>query len=305
MSRHVIKVSSLAAFCMGLSVLSAPITASAEDEVPCPHPDGITFAIEPYEPINTLEPVFRAIGEQLSERLHCPVHVMITVSYSAEIEAMRSGHTDLGLFGPLGYVMAHKMAGVDAIAVLSTPTGQAGLYTASIVTRPSTGIHDLAGLRGRSFAYSDPASTSGHLLPAAALRNAGLDPDHDLAVRYAGTHTAAFEAIRNGQVDAAELNSETIADARAVGEYDPKDYVVLWQSEPIPQGPIAVAAGLSPAFRQKLLTALMSVDVSKIRLNDNGKDTVAASRLTPQTDAAYDGIRNLTPIIGVDTHRGP
>lgn len=304
MSRHVMKTSFTALLCTLVALGACAGRADAADAPPCPA-GGLTFAIEPYEPIATLEPVFRSIGQQLGQVLHCPVNVMITVSYSAEIEAMRSGHAELGLFGPLGYVMAHKMAGVDALAVLSTTGGKAGLYTASIVARAGSGIHDLAGLRGHSFAYSDPASTSGHLLPAAALRQAGIDPDHDMTVRYAGTHTAAFEAIRNGQVDGAELNSETVADAQAVGEYNPADYVVLWRSAPIPQGPIAVAPGVSPALRQALLAALMAVDVSKIRENDGKDGHEAASRLLPQTDAAYDGIRDLTPVIGVETHGAP
>ncbi|MFT8775743.1 MAG: phosphate/phosphite/phosphonate ABC transporter substrate-binding protein [Gluconacetobacter liquefaciens] len=286
--------------CLAWARPSRADTPPADSDVPCPHADGITLVIEPYEPINTLEPVFNAIAQDLSGRLHCPVHMMITVSYSAEIEAMRSGHAELGLFGPLGYVIAHKLAGAEAVAVLSTRLGGAGLYTASIVTRPATGIHDLAGLRGHSFAFSDPGSTSGHLLPAAALKNAGIDPKQDLAARFAGTHTASFEAIRNGQVDAAELNSETIADAQAAGEYNAADYTVLWRSSPIPQGPIAVAPGLPPAFRRKLVDALMAVDVSHIRANDVGTGTEPTTRLTPQTDAAYDGIRSLTPVIGLD-----
>ena len=41
----------------------------------------------------------------------------------------------------------------------------------------SSGVKTLADVKGRSFAYADPASTSGHLFPAFGLSKNGIDPD--------------------------------------------------------------------------------------------------------------------------------
>ena len=120
---------------------------------------------------------------------------------------MRSGKLDIGEFGPLGYVLAHQVAKAEAVAAYSNKEGKPDTYWASIVTYPSSGITTVAGIRGHSFAFSDPASTSGHLFPAYGLRKAGLDPDKDIKAIYAGSHTAAFEALYNKKVDAGELNS--------------------------------------------------------------------------------------------------
>jgi phosphonate transport system substrate-binding protein len=109
------------------------------------------------------------------------------------------------------------------VATFSDEQGNPATYYASIVTTPDSGISDLSEIAGHSFAYSDPASTSGHLYPAFALKSSGIDPDGGVQAIYAGSHTAAFEALRNRKVDAGELNSDRIATATATGEYSPDD----------------------------------------------------------------------------------
>ena len=137
-------------------------------------------------------------------------------------------------------MFAQKLAKAELVATFSDADGNPATYYASIVTWPGSGLSDISQLGGHSFAFSDPASTSGHLYPAYALRANGIDPDTGVQAIYAGSHTAAFEALRNHKVDAGELNSDRIATATAAGTYKPENFVTLWQSAPIPQDPITV-----------------------------------------------------------------
>ncbi len=139
----------------------------------------------------------------------------ISTNYNAEIEAMRNGKLEIAEFGPLGYVLAHEVAKAEAVATFADAKGKPDSYWASIVTYPQSGIKTVAEIRGHSFAFSDPASTSGHLFPAYGLRKAGLDPEKDLKAIYAGSHTASFEALYNRKVEAGELNSEQLESANA------------------------------------------------------------------------------------------
>ena len=123
---------------------------------------------------------------------------------------MRNGKLEIGEFGPLGYVLAHEVAKAEAVATFGGNDGKASTYWASLVTYPTSGIKTVADIRGHSFAFSDPASTSGHLFPAYGLRKSGLDPDKDIKAIYAGSHAASFEALYNHKVEAGELNSEQL-----------------------------------------------------------------------------------------------
>ena len=109
----------------------------------------------------------------IGDKLGCEVKVFVTTNYNAEIEAMRNGKLEIGEFGPLGYVLAHQVAKAQAVAAFGNKDGKPDTYWASLVTYPGSGIKTVADIRGHSFAFSDPASTSGHLFPAYGLRKAG------------------------------------------------------------------------------------------------------------------------------------
>jgi phosphonate transport system substrate-binding protein len=204
------------------------------------------------------------LSDALGKALGCTVRLNITTNYTAEIEAMRNGKLDMAEFGPLAYVFAQKLANAELVATFSDANGEPATYTASITTWPGSGITDIGQVGGHSFAYSDPASTSGHLYPAFGLKSHGIDPDNEVRAVYAGSHTSSFEALRNHKVDAGELNSDQIAAATAAGEYSPDEFVTLWQSEPIPQDPITLRSTLPPDAKEKIKAALLAFDFTTL-----------------------------------------
>jgi phosphonate transport system substrate-binding protein len=245
-------------------------------------------------------PLYHKIADLISAKLGCPVDLEIGTSYTATIEAMRAGKLDAAEFGPLSYVLAHQVADAEAVATYANAAGQPDTYTASIVTWPGSGITTLKGVAGHTFAYSDPASTSGHLFPAYALKNAGIDPDHGVRAIYAGSHTASYEALLNHKVEAGEMNSPEILSAEHAGIYNSKDFVVLWTSAPIPQDPIAIRGDLPPAFKAKLTAVLANLDLSSIPADEIKITGLSGKGYIPTTDSAYDGIRSLVTVLHLD-----
>ena len=280
------------------AVCTAPASAADAD---CPNGGTVRMGVEPFDAVARLTPIFGKIGDILGKKIGCKVEVFITTNYSAEIEAMRNGRLELGEFGPLGYVLAHKVAGAEAVASYADPKGdQPSTYTAGIVTWPKSGITTLKAVAGKSFGYSDPASTSGHLEPAYALKQAGIDPDNGVRALYAGSHAASFETIRNHKVLAGELNSQQIKSATIAGEYKPADFVELWRSKPIPIDPISVRGNLPEPFKSKLIAALQHLDLSSLSPDEIKIIGSDSPHLVPQTDSAYDGIRDLVKVLGID-----
>lgn len=286
-----------AASATGLPAAGSAAPAASGD---CPEGGVVRFGVEPYEAAAKLIPVYGHIGDLIGAKLGCKVRVLITTNYTAEIEAMRNGRLEVGEFGPLGYVLAHQVAGAEAVATFAGKDGKPAAYTAGIVTWPGSGITDINGVAGHSFAYSDPASTSGHLYPAYGLRRIGIDPDKGVKPFFAGSHTASFEAIRNHKVQAGELNSQQIESARIAGIYKPADWVELWRSDPIPIDPIAIAPNLAPEFKARLAQVLQTLDLSQLPPDDLKVVGSAGARLVPQTDAAYNGIRDLVHVLNID-----
>lgn len=284
-----------------LAIATPPKPAMADD---CPNGGIVRFGVEPYDTAARLVPIYEKIGKMIGDKISCKVEVFVATGYNAEIEAMRNGKLELAEFGPLGYVLAHQVAKAEAVAAFGSTAGKPVTYWASIVTYPSSGIKTTKEIRGHSFAFSDAASTSGHLFPAYGLRKAGLDPDRDIRAIYAGSHTASFEAIYNHKVDAGELNSEQLESATQRGHYKDGDLVFLWKSDPIPTDPFAVRGDLPAALKAKLTDALQHLDLMSLDPADR-KILVGAgiTQLVAQTDHAYDLIRDLVKTLNIDLEK--
>ena len=283
------------------ALTTSPQPAVADD---CPNGGTVRFGIEPYDTAARLAPIYEKVGKLISDKIGCKVEIYVATGYNAEIEAMRNGKLEIGEFGPLGYVLAHQVAKAEAVAAFGGADGKPVTYWASVVTYPTSGIKTIADLRGHSFAFSDAASTSGHLFPAYGLRKGGLDPDKDVKAIYAGSHTASFEAIYNHKVDAGELNSEQLESATQRGHYKDGDLVFLWKSDPIPTDPVAIRGDLPGPFKKKLADALQHLDLTSLDPADR-KIMVGAgiTQLVPQPDQAYDGIRDLVKTLNIDLQK--
>jgi phosphonate transport system substrate-binding protein len=286
-----------AAVIIALALANHPALAASD----CPDNGTVRFGVEPYDTAARLVPIYEKVGKLIGEKLGCKVEVYVATSYNAEIEAMRNGKLDIGEFGPLGYVLAHQVAKAEAVAAFGTADGKPNSYWASLVTYPGSGIKTVADIKGHSFAFSDPASTSGHLFPAYGLRRAGVDPEKDIKPVFAGSHTASFEALYNHKVEAGELNSEQLESAKQRGHYKDGDLVFLWKSDPIPTDPFCVRGDLPAEFKKKVAEVLQSLDLTSLDAADR-KIMVGAgiTRLVPQTDDAYDGIRDLVKTLNVN-----
>jgi phosphonate transport system substrate-binding protein len=283
-----------------LLVASSAAAAAAAD---CPNNGTVRFGVEPYDTAPKLVPIYEHIGTLIGNKLGCNVQVFVTTNYNAEIEAMRSGKLEAGEFGPLGYVLAHQVAGAEAVASFADADGKPDTYWASLVTWPGSGINTVADIRGHSFAFSDPASTSGHLFPAYGLRKAGLDPDKDIRAIYAGIHTSSFEALYNHKVEAGELNSEQLESAKQRGHYRDGDLIFLWKSGPIPIDPITVRGDLPANFKQRLVEVLQNIDLSGLPEADRKIMGVHGMRTVVQNDASFNDIRELVKTLNIDLEK--
>jgi phosphonate transport system substrate-binding protein len=295
----------LAVFAASLLLAATPLATTYAQSNTTACPDGtLRFGVEPYEDAAVLAPAYQPLADALGKSLGCKVELNITTNYTSEIEAMRNDKLDIAEFGPLAYVFAQKLANAELVATFSDSSGQPATYFASIVTWPGSGVTDISQLGGHSFAYSDPASTSGHLYPAFGLASVGIDPDTGVQAVYAGSHTASFEAVRNHKVDAGELNSDRIATATDAGEYSPEQFVTLWQSAPIPQDPITVRGNLPAPVKQKIRDALLAFDFSTlpddVQKMFNSDVAMAGTHLVTVNDSVFDEIRSLVSTLNVD-----
>jgi phosphonate transport system substrate-binding protein len=164
----------------------------------------------------------------LEHKLGRPVNLVIPTSYNATVEALGNGSLDFAYLGGLTYVKAHARYGVVPLVQRSSDLQ----FRAYFITTSNSGIHSLSDLKGRTFAFGDINSTSGHLMPYMEMRQAGIDPDSKMKYRYTGSHPATAKAVESGAVDAGALD-ETVYDSMvAEGKLDPAKVRVFYTSKP-------------------------------------------------------------------------
>ena len=303
MKQH--KPTALAATAAALIALSlagcAPAGASEEGATGAASetcPDGkIRFGILPYEDPERLEPAYRVLAEALSEKLDCEVEVLITEDYAAEVLAMENDQLEIAEFGPLGFVFANERAGAKALVSFGDAEGNPTTYTGGIWVPKDSEIKTLEDLTGHTLALGSPGSTSGDALPMSALKEAGIDGK--VTADYAGGHPEALLALVNGTVDAAQINSQTLATAIDAGTFDESKFRQVWKSEEIPNDPITVRSNLPQEFQDAVREALLDLDATDVERVSAFLGVDPAGPLIPVTDETYRPLFDLAETMGL------
>ena len=221
----------------------------------------------------------------------------VATSYAAVIEAMGAGKVDIGWLATLSYVLAREKYGVDILLIVIR--FDSPFYRGQILVGADSGINKLADLKGKTFAFVDPASTSGHLYPKSLLLSKGFDPKAFFSRSvFVGSHNAVVLSVLNGEVD----GGATYDDARAaVAKSFPeifKKLKVIAYTENIPNDVVAVRKGLDPALKQSIKEGLkyltQTPDGSKVL-----KEVYGISGLA-DLDAFFDPVRKAGKLLGLD-----
>ncbi|MBV8073836.1 MAG: phosphate/phosphite/phosphonate ABC transporter substrate-binding protein [Candidatus Eremiobacteraeota bacterium] len=195
------------------------------------------------------------LRDYLSAKIGRPVELVIPTNYNATVEALGNGSLDFAYLGGLTYLKARQAYGVLPLVQRASDRQFHSLF----ITQPGSGIEKLADLRGKRFAFGDVASTSGHLMPDYALRNAGLDPDKDLAVRYTGNHPATAKAVESGTVDAGALDESVLKALLDSGQIDKTKVRVFFTTPPFVDYVWVARKDVSSADQTALANAFLAL----------------------------------------------
>lgn len=258
-------------------------------------PTELRVGLIPSEDAQAMIRASQQVMEQLAARTGMKVKPFVANDYNGVIEAMRSGKIDVAYFGPFSYVLASQLANAEAFAIpVSKKSGQSS-YQSILITRKDKGLNTVAQLQGKTFAFVDPSSASGHLFPKAGLKGQGVDTDTYFSrVIFSGSHDASILAVANSKVDAAAVAEPIFFNAVAKGHVKAEDFQVVWRSQPIPESPMAWRKSLDATTKQKVATAL--AEIKGLPWGDRGELNGFAST----NDQAYDVVRATAKTLNLD-----
>jgi phosphonate transport system substrate-binding protein len=190
--------------------------------------------------------------------------------YNGVVEALNYNKLDMAYLGPLTYVMAHHKSGAKAI-VAKTAKGVPYYYSYILVHKDSkyNTLEDLlADKQNVDFAFGDPNSTSGSLIPGMELKKRGVyrgKQDSDFkSVTFTMSHDVTALSIQNKKVTAGAIDSAYFDKLVEKGTVDGNAFKKIWQSEKLFQYPFVVNKELDQATIDKLQNAFLNLKDKEI-----------------------------------------
>jgi len=201
---------------------------------------------------------YTPVVQALEKKIGMPVQMLASKTYDEAVGKLESKEADVAYLGPFAYVKAHNDFGARLI-VRTIDDDNTEFYHSLIITRKESDIRTLQDLKGKSFAFTDPNSTSGFLFPMVGLSKAGIRLEDFSRAEYLKRHANSLLAVYNGQTDAGAVSS-TAKDKVKVN-FD--DIRILWKSEPIYRGPWAARKDLSESLFQGIQNTFLELAKQK------------------------------------------
>jgi phosphonate transport system substrate-binding protein len=235
--------------------------------------------------------------------LGVPVKLFTPADYDGVIQGLLGGTLDMAWLGASAYakIFLTDPAAVDLALTKQNVDGSTGYYSIGFA-RKDSGIVTIEDAKGKVFAFADPNSTSGYLVPGAELTAAFGPLDQFFSeVKFSGGHEQTIVGVANGDFAAGVswadglgnwedgYNSGAFRRASDAGLVDMNDIVQIWQSKLIPEGPMVVRAALPADVKAKViqLTADLWETDPKCAYGVAAGD---AKDFVPVTHAEYEGV---------------
>jgi phosphonate transport system substrate-binding protein len=206
----------------------------------------------------------------VEKELGVPVKLFTPADYDGVIQGLLGGTLDMAGLGAAAYakIALTDPKAVEVKLVAQNVDGSTGYYSIGFA-RKDSGITKMEDAKGKVFAFADPNSTSGYLVPAAELTAKFGDlTKYFSEVKFSGGHEQTIVGVAHGDFAAGVSWADGLGDwadgytsgafhkAAAAGLVDMNDLVEIWRSSLIPNGPFVVRSALPQDVKDKVVKLL-------------------------------------------------
>jgi phosphonate transport system substrate-binding protein len=260
-------------------------------------PKEITFALLSTENAAEITRRWGPILAQLEKDLGIKVKAVNATDYRGTIEALKFKKAEIGHLGPKSYVEAstNNYANVEPIAQLQLANGSLG-YRSCLIVHADSDMFSPEDIAGKTFAFNDPNSTSGYLVPSAFfMTEMNVDPKKFFSkVTFSGSHEASILAVANKKAEVASTNLPDLQQLTRENKVPRNAFRVIWVSKLIPNDPIVVRKDMPASLRAAITESLTTM---KARKPEAFKEIGAwVGNFVPADDAKYQVIRDLNDV---------
>ncbi|KFJ09393.1 phosphonate ABC transporter, periplasmic phosphonate binding protein [Delftia acidovorans] len=241
----------------------------------------------PDEAPTELQRKFEPLGKYLSAQTGMKVVFTPVTDYAAVVESLATRKLDLAWLGGFTFVQAKIRTNGTAIPIVQRE--EDAKFTSKFITA-NPAIKTLADLKGKSFAFGAPSSTSGSLMPRFFLQQDGINPEKDFkTVAFSGAHDATVAFVAAGKAEAGVLNASVWDKLVETKKVDTSKVRVFATTPPYFDYNWTVRGDLDPALVKKLTDAFLALDPAKPE-HKAILELQRAARFVPTQASNYEGI---------------
>ncbi|WP_333905410.1 putative selenate ABC transporter substrate-binding protein [Delftia acidovorans] len=278
-----------AACVLAASTLSSLPALAAEPAV-------LRVSAIPDEAPTELQRKFEPLGKYLSAQTGMKVVFTPVTDYAAVVESLATRKLDLAWLGGFTFVQAKIRTNGTAIPIVQRE--EDAKFTSKFITA-NPAIKTLADLRGKSFAFGAPSSTSGSLMPRFFLQQDGINPEKDFkTVAFSGAHDATVAFVAAGKAEAGVLNASVWDKLVESKKVDTSKVRVFATTPPYFDYNWTVRGDLDPALVKKLTDAFLALDPAKPE-HKAILELQRAARFVPTQASNYEGIEAAAKSAGL------
>ncbi|MBI4681674.1 MAG: phosphate/phosphite/phosphonate ABC transporter substrate-binding protein [Nitrospirae bacterium] len=242
--------------------------------------------ITPKEGFSYYKQLLDYIGEKLGRKVE-----FVDREDYAEINALvKKRDVDVAFVCGGPYVDGHADFGME---LLAAPVAYGGtVYYSYIIVSKDSPVDSLEGLRGKTFAFTDPLSNTGKLVPTYMLAKMNETPETFFkSFDYTHAHDKSIKAVATGVADGAAVDSLIWEYANRTNPEFTSRTKIIKKSPPYGIPPVAVHPDMEARLKESLRQIYLNA-------HNDGKGRgilkgMMVDKFVPIDDGAYDSIREM------------
>lgn len=241
--------------------------------------------------------LYRQLLAYVARELEMELEFLQRKTYAEVNQLLAEGEADLAFICSGPYVTGKKKHGLQ---LLATPVIQGStFYHSYLIVHQESPYHNLQDLKGKTFAFTDPHSNTGRLVPEAWVQELGQNSQEFFQeTLFTYSHDNSILAVAKGLVDGAAVDSLIWDFYDLQGSQSVQKTKIIRTSEPFGIPPVVATPALEQDLQKKLRDVLL-----QMHTDPEGADILQKlhiERFVSAKDEWYASIRRIQKKIDLD-----
>ncbi len=233
---------------------------------------------------------YRELIDFIGDKINREVSLIQRKTYEEVNELFKNGQVDLAFICSGPYAVEREKYGFEALA---TPiVRDQPFYQSYLIVNKNSQYQNLNDLRNKVFAFTDPDSNTGALVPQYLLYKMGESPDSFFdSFSYTFSHDNSIMAVARELVDGATVDGHKWEYFQAKNPIYSSRTRVIFKSEPFGSPPLVTSVAFPPQSKEQIRQV-----VFKMHLDPKGKqilEKLMIDRFVSPQDKWYEPIREM------------